>query len=62
VLCRLAVACVVSVAVKLDGVTDLPDSPGFHQISFNCDFNRELRSFCQLTGIEARVVQGLAQG
>jgi hypothetical protein len=48
--------CVVSVTVKLDGVTDLLDYPGFHQIFFYGDFKRELRDFCQLIGIEARVV------
>ncbi len=48
--------CVVSVAVKLDGVSELLDYPGFHQLFFYGDFKRELRHFCQLHNIEARVV------
>ncbi|NWG14559.1 MAG: hypothetical protein HXY20_13615 [Acidobacteria bacterium] len=48
--------CVVSVTVKLDGENDLLDYPGFHQIFFYGDFKRELRDFCRLIGIEARVV------
>jgi hypothetical protein len=48
--------CVVSVAVKLDGVTELLNYPGFHQLFFYGDFKRELRQFCQLCNLEARVV------
>jgi hypothetical protein len=48
--------CVVSVTVKLDGVTELLDYPGFHQVFFYGDFKRELRDFCRLTGIDARVL------
>jgi hypothetical protein len=48
--------CVVSVALKLDGVTDLLDYPGFHQLFFYGDFKRQLRHFCHLYGIEPRVV------
>ena len=48
--------CVVSVMVKLDGVSELLDYPGFHQLFVYGDFRRELRAFCQLHGIEALVV------
>jgi hypothetical protein len=48
--------CVVSVALKLDGVSDLLDYPGFHQLFFYGDYKRSLRQFCQLHDIEARVV------
>jgi hypothetical protein len=48
--------CVVSVALKLDGVSELLDYPGFHQLFFYGDHKKPLRQFCQLHGIEARVV------
>ena len=48
--------CVVSVSVKLDGVTDVLDYPGFHQLFFYGDYKKQLRGFCQLYGIEARVL------
>ncbi len=48
--------CVVSVAVKLDGVTELLDYPGFHQLFFYGDFKKPLRHFCQLHNLEARLV------
>jgi hypothetical protein len=48
--------CVVSVAVKLDGVTELLDFPGFHQLFFYGDFKKQLRNFCHLYNIEPRVV------
>jgi len=48
--------CVVSVKVKLDGVEDLLAYPGFHQLFVVGDFKRELKAYCRLTGIEARVV------
>ncbi len=48
--------CVVSVRVKLDGVTDVLAYPGFHQIFFYGDYKKELTSYCQLHGIEAQVV------
>jgi hypothetical protein len=47
--------CVVSVAVKLDGVTEMLDYPGFHQLFFYGDYKRELRDYCKLFGIEAIV-------
>jgi len=48
--------CVVSVMVKFDGVTDVLAYPGFHQIFFYGDFKRELTQFCQMAGIQAKVV------
>lgn len=44
--------CVVSVLLKLDGVEQYLDYPGFHQIFFYGDFKNELRWFCELAGIE----------
>jgi len=48
--------CVVSVMVKFDGVTDVLDYPGFHQIFFYGDYKKRLVEFCRLFGIEAVVV------
>ena len=48
--------CVVSVMVKLDGVTELLAYPGFHQVFFYGDFAKHLRQYCQLFRIEALVV------
>ncbi|MBN2329364.1 MAG: hypothetical protein JXR73_19640 [Candidatus Omnitrophica bacterium] len=48
--------CVVSVLLKLDGVEDYLDYPGFHQIFFYGDFKNELRWYCDLFGIEPVVV------
>jgi hypothetical protein len=48
--------CVVSVSVKLDGVSDLLDYPGFHQIFFYGDYKKELAAYCRLYGIRAQIV------
>jgi len=48
--------CVVSVSVKLDGVSDLLDYPGFHQIFFYGDYKKELAAYCKLYGIRAQLV------
>jgi hypothetical protein len=48
--------CVVSVMVELDGVRDLLDYPGFHQIFFYGDHKRDLSAFAQLYGIERVLV------
>ena len=48
--------CVVSVMVKFDGVTDVLAYPGFHQIFFYGDYQRQLVQFCRLFGIEPVVV------
>jgi hypothetical protein len=48
--------CVVSVMVKFDGVRDVLAYPGFHQIFFYGDFQRQLVAFCRMVGIEPVVV------
>jgi len=48
--------CVVAVMVKVDGVEELLDFPGFHQLFFYGDYKRELKQYCRLFGIEPRVV------
>ena len=48
--------CVVSVALQLDGVTDLLDYPGFHQIFFYGDYKEQMKDFCQLCGFKAQEV------
>ncbi len=48
--------CVVSVMVKLDGVTEMLDYPGFHQLFLYGDFKRQLAQFCQLFGIKPELV------
>jgi hypothetical protein len=40
--------CVVSVMVKLDRETDLLRYPGFHQLFFFGDFEKELLAYCRL--------------
>jgi hypothetical protein len=48
--------CVVAVMVKVDGVDEVLDFPGFHQLFFYGDYKRELKQYCRLFGIKARVV------
>ncbi len=48
--------CVVSVMVKVDGVKELLDYPGFHQLFFYGDYKKELKDYCQLFGIKPVVV------
>ncbi|MBN2290079.1 MAG: hypothetical protein JXQ83_12155 [Candidatus Glassbacteria bacterium] len=48
--------CVVAVMVKVDGVDELLDFPGFHQLFFYGDYKRELKQYCRLFGIKATVV------
>jgi len=48
--------CVVAIMVKLDGVSDMLDYPGFHQIFFYGDFKKELKQYCQLFGIRPQVI------
>jgi hypothetical protein len=43
--------CVVSVMLKLDTQPNLLNYPGFHQLFFYGDYGRELRAYCQLTGL-----------
>lgn len=48
--------CVVSVMVELDGVRDLLNYPGFHQVFFYGDHKRDLEAYCRLYGIQPLVV------
>lgn len=48
--------CVVSVAVKLKGVEEYLDYPGFHQLFFYGDYRKQLRDFCRLYGIKPVLV------
>lgn len=48
--------CVVSVMVKLDGVTDVLAYPGFHQLFFYGDYKKQLTEFCNLYNIKPVVV------
>jgi hypothetical protein len=48
--------CVVSVMVKIDGVEEYLDYPGFHQIFFYGDFKKELEAYCRLSGISPVVI------
>jgi hypothetical protein len=48
--------CVVAPMVKLDGVHEMLDYPGFHQIFFYGDHKRDLKNFCRLYGIEPVLV------
>jgi len=48
--------CVVSVMVKFDGTEDVLTWPGFHQIWFYGDYQRELNDFCRLFKIEPLAV------
>lgn len=44
--------CRTVVNVKVDGVSDVTQYPGFHQIFFYGDHARNLKDYCQLFGIE----------
>ncbi len=48
--------CVVAVTLKLDGVSEVLDYPGFHQIFFYGDYKRELCAYCRLFDIRPMVV------
>ncbi len=48
--------CVVAPMVKLDGVDEMLDYPGFHQIIFYGNHKRDLKNFSQLYGIEPVVI------
>ena len=47
--------CVVSVKVKFDGDHPVLSFPGFHQIFFYGDYQRQMKDFCQLCGFEAQI-------
>jgi len=48
--------CVVSVMVKFDGVDEVLNYPGFHQVFFYGDYKRQLVEFCRLAGLQPEVV------
>ena len=48
--------CVVSVKVKMDGKQRVLDFPGFHQLFFYGDYQRELIDFCRLNHFKAQIV------
>ena len=47
--------CVVSVKVKFDGGHPVLSFPGFHQIFFYGDYQKQMTEFCQLCGFEAQI-------
>jgi hypothetical protein len=48
--------CVVSVKVKFDSHQEVLSFPGFHQLFFYGDYGEQLKDFCQLNGLNARIV------
>jgi hypothetical protein len=48
--------CVVSVKVKFDSPQDVLSYPGFHQLFFYGDYGAQMKDFCRLNGLKARVV------
>ena len=48
--------CVVSVNVKFDGVDQVRDFPGFHQVWFYGDRGDELQEFAQLCGFNSETI------
>jgi hypothetical protein len=48
--------CVVSVKVKFDSHQEVLSFPGFHQLFFYGDFGEQMKDFCQLNGLKARIV------
>ncbi|MFH1882121.1 MAG: hypothetical protein ABIL62_05350, partial [Planctomycetota bacterium] len=48
--------CVVSVRVRFDGDQEVLSFPGFHQVFFYGDYQRQLVEFCRLFNFEAQVV------
>ena len=48
--------CVIAPMVELDNVTEMLDYPGFHQIFFYGDYKKELKSYCQLSGVKPIVI------
>ena len=49
---KAAGGCRTNVALRIDGVADVCDVKGMHQIVFYGQHGRQLRTFCQLHGIE----------
>jgi len=48
--------CVVAVSLKIDGLTEPLDYPGFHQLFFYGDFKQQLKDYCRLARVEPIVV------
>jgi hypothetical protein len=48
--------CVVSVKVKFDSPQDVLSFPGFHQLFFYGDYGEQMKDFCRLNGLKARIV------
>ena len=48
--------CVVSVKVKFDSPQEVLSVPGFHQLFFYGDYGEQMKDFCRLNGLKARVV------
>jgi hypothetical protein len=48
--------CVVSVKVKFDSHQEVLSFPGFHQLFFYGDYGEQMKDFCRLNGLKARVV------
>jgi len=48
--------CVVSVKLKFDSHQDVLSFPGFHQLFFYGDYGEQMKDFCLLNGLKARVV------
>ena len=48
--------CVVSVKVKFDSHQEVLSFPGFHQLFFYGDYREQMKDFCRLIGLKARVV------
>ncbi len=44
--------CRTAVSVKVDGISDVSQFPGFHQIFFYGDHGSDLRAYCQMFGID----------
>ncbi|MBN2376499.1 MAG: hypothetical protein JXD22_08865 [Sedimentisphaerales bacterium] len=48
--------CVVSVRVKFDGSQEVLTFPGFHQLFFYGEYGKQLRDFCKLYKLKAKIV------
>ncbi len=46
--------CLTSVIVEVEGISDVVDVKGFHQIFFYGNHERQLRTYCQMFGIQAQ--------
>jgi hypothetical protein len=47
---------VVAVSLKIDGMTEPLNYPGFHQLFFYGDFKQQLKDYCRLARVEPLVV------